>query len=218
MAAKPKAPSLETEFFRMLNRVVEPLVRAGVGSPRIVPGGLIVLEATGRKSGRKLRSPLVATRIGKHVIIATYRGDRSQWVRNLSAQPNVKYWLGGNERDARAFVMNQGKRFRVPKSLPSHMQRVVRFLAPYTKAGWAFAVLSPLKAKRSVRKTTCRDGCPTSASSPWRCCVARTTSRCERLPTVGSCQGPATRSTQPSSSNDRTHSTAALSPRSAASR
>jgi hypothetical protein len=39
--------------------------------------------------------------------------------------------------------MYQGKRFRVPKSLPAPLQKLVRILAPYTKTGWAFAVLSP---------------------------------------------------------------------------
>ena len=143
MATKPSLPSIETEFFRMLNRVVEPMVRAGFGSPRIVPSGLIVLEAEGRKSGRRIRSPLAATRIGSHVIVGTYRGDRSQWVKNLAAQPQTRYWLGGRVREARAFVIHEGKRFRVPKSLPPHMKAVVRFLAPYRRAGWAFAVLSP---------------------------------------------------------------------------
>jgi deazaflavin-dependent oxidoreductase (nitroreductase family) len=144
----PAPASLEVEFFRMLNRVVEPLVRSGVGSPRMVPGGLIVLEAEGRKSGRRIRSPLAATRIGSHVVIATFRGDRSQWVRNLVAQPRARYWLGGKPRDTRAFVMSAAKRFRVPKSLPPHMQAVARFLAPYTKAGWAFAILAPRKPSR----------------------------------------------------------------------
>ena len=139
---RPKR-NLEVEFFRMLNRVVEPVVRVGVGSPRIVPTGFIVLETIGRKSGKTRRSPLAATRLGKYVIVATYRGDGSQWVRNLAAQPRTRFWLGGKARDARAFVMHEGKRFRVPKSLPAGMQKVVRFLAPYTKAGWAFAVLSP---------------------------------------------------------------------------
>jgi len=143
MIDKTTRRSLEVEFFRMLNRIVEPVVRAGVGSPRMVPSGFIVLETVGRKTGKVRRSPLAATRLGKYVIVATFRGDRSQWVFNLAAQPRTKYWIGGKRRDARAFVMVEGKRFRIPKSLPTGMQKVVRFLAPYTKAGWAFAVLSP---------------------------------------------------------------------------
>jgi deazaflavin-dependent oxidoreductase (nitroreductase family) len=143
MADKTTRRSLEVEFFRMLNRIVEPVVRAGVGSPRMVPSGFIVLETVGRKTGKVRRSPLAATRLGEYVIVATFRGDRSQWVFNLAAQPRTKYWIGGKRRDARAFVMLEGKRFRIPKSLPTGMQKVVRFLAPYTKAGWAFAVLSP---------------------------------------------------------------------------
>lgn len=143
MSEKSKPPSLEVEFFRMLNRVVEPLVRVGVGSPRIVPSGFIVVETVGRKTGQTRRTPLAATRFGPFVLVATFRGRRSQWVHNLVARPNAAYWMRGKRRPARAFVMLEGKRFRVPKSLPSGMQRVVRFLAPYTRAGWAFAVLSP---------------------------------------------------------------------------
>jgi deazaflavin-dependent oxidoreductase (nitroreductase family) len=136
-------PSLEIELFRTLNRIVEPMVRAGIGSPRIVPTGLIVLETRGRKTGRLLRNPLAATRIGKHVIVGTFRGNRSQWVKNLAAQPRTRYWLAGRPREIRAYVMYEGKRIRVPKTLPAPLQHVVRFLAPYAKAGWAFAILSP---------------------------------------------------------------------------
>lgn len=127
----------------MLNRVVEPLVRAGVGSPRIAPSGFIVLESKGRKSGVLRRTPLAATRIGKHVVVGTFRAGRSEWIKNLGVQPRTQYWIAGKPQRATAFLMHDGKRFRVPKSLPKDMQRVVRFLAPYTKAGWAFAVLSP---------------------------------------------------------------------------
>ena len=77
--------SLEVEFFRMLNRVVEPVIRAGVGSPRIVPSGFIVLETVGRKTGTLRRSPLAATRLGRIVVVATFRGARMQWVRYLAA-------------------------------------------------------------------------------------------------------------------------------------
>ena len=127
----------------MLNRVVEPIVRAAIGSPSIVPSGLIVLETRGRKSGRLIRSPLAATRLGKYVVVGTFRASRSHWLRNLDAEPRTRYWLGGRVRNTRAFVMYEGKRLCVPKSLPVPMQTVVRLLAPYTKAGWAFAILSP---------------------------------------------------------------------------
>jgi len=135
--------SIEREFFRTLNRVVEPLIRAGLGSPRIVPGGLIVLETRGRVSGRLVRTPLAATRLGGYVLVATVRGKRSQWVLNLVADPKVRFWVGGQARDARAFVIHEGKRFRVPRSLPRPVRLVAEILAPYRKAGWAFAILSP---------------------------------------------------------------------------
>ena len=146
MSSETTAPrrSREVEFFRAFNRVVEPIVRAGVGSPCVAPGGFIVLETRGRKSGRLRRSPLAATRVGGHVLVATFRGDRSQWVRNLAAQPRTRFWLGGRERSAHAFVMYGGKRFRMPRTLPPPLQEVVRRLVPYTKSGWAFAVLSPV--------------------------------------------------------------------------
>jgi deazaflavin-dependent oxidoreductase (nitroreductase family) len=131
----------------MLNRVAEPLVRRGLGSPRLLPSGLIVVETVGRKSGRTFRTPLAATQFGSYVIVGTFRGERSNWVLNLAARPSTRFWLRGRARDAKAFVMHSEKRFRVPKSLPPHLQSVVRFLAPYTKAGWAFAVLSPRETK-----------------------------------------------------------------------
>ena len=151
--------SIEVEFFRALNRLVEPMVRAGIGSPRLAPGGLIVLETRGRKSGRLRRSPLAATRIGSHVLVGTFRGARSQWVRNLAAQPRTRFWLGGKARGTRAFVMHNGKRFRVPKALPRPLQAVVRRLAPYTKSGWAFAVLSPVPPK-AAQQQHAADGAP----------------------------------------------------------
>ncbi len=127
----------------MLNRVVEPAVRKGVGSPRFVPGGLIVLETTGHKSGAIRRTPLVATRFQGHVFISTGRGERSLWVKNLQKKPRIQYFLGGKPRQAKAFVMMPGKRYRRPKSLPATIGKITDFLAPYTKAGWAFAVLMP---------------------------------------------------------------------------
>jgi len=144
-----KRQTLEREFFRMLNRVVEPAVRKGVGSPRFVPGGLIVLETTGFKSGVQRRTPLVATRLNGYVFVSTFRGDRSFWLKNLQKKPQVTYYLAGKPRQARAYVVKEGKRYQRPKALPPVIGRITDLLAPYTRAGWAFAVLAPVKAKKS---------------------------------------------------------------------
>jgi deazaflavin-dependent oxidoreductase (nitroreductase family) len=149
--ARAALRSAEIGFFRALNRFVEPGVRAGIGSPRIVPSGFIVLETRGRKSGRLIRTPLAATRIQGHVLIGTFRGARSQWLRNLVATPATRYWLAGSPRAARAHVMQPGRRMRVPKSFPAAVRWWVRCVAPYTQAGWAFAVLAPAKSGARAR-------------------------------------------------------------------
>jgi len=134
---------LEREFFRRLNTVVEPAVRRGLGSPRILPGGLIVLETTGFKTGLKRSTPLLATRLGEYVFVSTFRADRSFWIRNLREHPRISYYLGGRKRAARAFVVMAGKQYRRPKSLPGPIGSITDILAGFTGSGWGFAVLMP---------------------------------------------------------------------------
>jgi deazaflavin-dependent oxidoreductase (nitroreductase family) len=134
------ACAVEAQFFRLLNRIVEPRVRAGWGSFRSVPGGLIVLETTGRKTGRRSRMPLAAVRMNGYTLVSTFRGDRSGWVRNLAAHPDCRYWVGGRPRRGRAFVISSARRSH---TIPSELRWLVPILLPYTYAGWAFAVLAP---------------------------------------------------------------------------
>ena len=133
----------ELEFFRMLNRLVEPHIRAGWGSPRLVPGGIVVLETKGRRTGRTHRVPLAAIRVQGHTVVSTFRGRRSQWVKNAAADSQVRYWLRGRAREARAFVIAPGCQLRGHDGLPPALRLLLPFLVPYTHAGWAFAVLSP---------------------------------------------------------------------------
>lgn len=142
---------IEIEFFRMLNRVIEPRIRAGFGSPCLTPGGFIVLETKGRKTGRRARTPLAATRIQDHVVVGTFRGGRSQWVKNLTAHPDTRFWLAGRPRRTRAFVLDSESRPRAPKDLPVALRWIVSFLRPYTRAGWVFAVLAPEKRTGKAR-------------------------------------------------------------------
>jgi len=127
----------------MLNRIVEPQIRAGFASPRLVPNGLVVVETTGRKSGRVSRTPLAATRILDHIVVGTFRGGRSHWVQNLAAHPETRFWLSGRPRAAKAFVLQAGDRAQTPRSFPVPLRWTADFLRPYTRAGWAFAILAP---------------------------------------------------------------------------
>jgi deazaflavin-dependent oxidoreductase (nitroreductase family) len=140
---------LERDFFRLLNAVVEPAVRRGLGSPRLLPAGLIVLETVGFKTGIQRRTPLAATRLGKYVFVSTFRADRSFWIRNLRKQPQVSFYQGGRRRAAEAFVVMPGKRYQRPKSLPPAIGRITDLLAPLTGSGWGFAVLMPPRGERN---------------------------------------------------------------------
>ncbi len=89
--------------FRALNRVAVPAVKAGLGSPLPIGLGLVVLETTGRVSGKPRQVPLVATRFGETIKVSTFR-EKSQWVKNLQAKPDASVWVAGRKRDATSTV------------------------------------------------------------------------------------------------------------------
>lgn len=95
--------SATREGFAALNRVVKPVVKAGLFSPLPIGAGLVVLETTGRKTGRKREVPLVAVRFGDRVNVSTVR-SRSLWAKNIEADENVSVWVGGRKREATGVV------------------------------------------------------------------------------------------------------------------
>lgn len=104
----PKPPNVlrcrvTREAFRALNRIVVPAVKAGLGSPLPIGAGLVVLETTGRASGLPRQVPLVAARFGSNLAVSTVR-SRSQWVKNLQADPKASVWVGGHKREGTATV------------------------------------------------------------------------------------------------------------------
>jgi len=137
---------LQNQFFSGLNQLAEPLIRAGLGNPPLwtTPWatGAIAVETRGRKTGRKIRIPVLAARIGEFVIFSTVRRN-SQWVKNLAANTEVRYWLAGVPREATAFVFTPDEKFPA-ENLPSNAACLAQFLQMHSRcSGISFALLTP---------------------------------------------------------------------------
>ena len=129
------------EIFNRINQVIEPVVRAGFGNPILWPTGAIVVETTGRKSGRKINLPVLATRIGDWVIFSTIRRD-AQWLKNLAANPNVRYWLAGQSHEAKALIVTPEQ--PIVKDAPPQATSLNYFLQYHSRLlGISFALLTP---------------------------------------------------------------------------
>lgn len=130
---------VEISLFSALNRLVEPGVQAGFGSLWILPVGLIVLETTGRKTGLPQRVPLLAAMIAGHVVVSTVRVQQSHWLRNALHDPEVRYWVRGQELQGRAIVVMPGR--EVSEVMDDDARCLVKSLSTATAFGGAFVIL-----------------------------------------------------------------------------
>jgi deazaflavin-dependent oxidoreductase (nitroreductase family) len=84
---------------RLLNPFVKAAARAGLPLP-----GLVLLETTGRKSGKPRRTPVGKALEGDTVwVLAEHR--RGGYVRNIEANPRVRVRIGRTWRDGTARVL-----------------------------------------------------------------------------------------------------------------
>ncbi|HYB42215.1 MAG TPA: nitroreductase/quinone reductase family protein [Candidatus Methylomirabilis sp.] len=134
----------EAAFFRAMNAVLEPAVRAGFGSPGLFPTGMIVLETIGTRSGQPSRVPVMASVLEGCVFVGTLRGARSQWMANLRRRGEARYWVAGRERRGRAIVFAPGAPLPRTDGLPPLARAAADgLLPPALLLGWMFAVISP---------------------------------------------------------------------------
>ena len=83
-------------------RVVNPLARPLAG---IAPWW-VLLETTGRRSGRAIRTPLARGPVdGDTTWVIAVHGRKTTWVKNLEAAAEIRIKIGGRWRTARASVM-----------------------------------------------------------------------------------------------------------------
>ena len=84
-------------------RIVNPLARPLAG---IAPWW-VLLETTGRRSGRAIRTPLARGPVdGDTTWLIAVHGRKTTWVKNLEVAPEVRIKLRGRWRAARASVMS----------------------------------------------------------------------------------------------------------------
>ena len=78
-----------------------------------------------------------------HLIVRTFRGERSNWFQNLRANPEVAYWSGGQKILAQAIVHAPGEECHTAGLPPGAAFGVAAAGMAVRMPGWRFAVLAP---------------------------------------------------------------------------
>jgi deazaflavin-dependent oxidoreductase (nitroreductase family) len=97
-----------TTFFQ--KRLANPLMR-------LVPIQTL-LETTGRKSGKARRTPLGGSLVGDEFWFVSEFGEKSQYVRNIKANPNVRVRLRGRWHTGVAHLLPDDDPHARLRSLP----------------------------------------------------------------------------------------------------
>ncbi|WP_151483219.1 nitroreductase/quinone reductase family protein [Streptomyces albicerus] len=98
-----------------------------VGNPvtKLLPFQTL-LETTGRKSGLPRRTPVGGRRIGQEFWIVSEYGEKSQYVRNIQADPSVRVRVKGRWHHGTAHLLHEDDARARLKSLPRMNSAAVR--------------------------------------------------------------------------------------------
>ncbi len=85
-----------------------------------------LLETTGRKSGQPRRTPLGGRRVGDQFWLVSEFGDKSQYVKNIQANPAVRVRLNGKWHKGVAHLLPDDDPHERLRSLPQFNSLGVR--------------------------------------------------------------------------------------------
>ncbi|MDJ0343452.1 nitroreductase family deazaflavin-dependent oxidoreductase [Streptomyces sp. H10-C2] len=77
-----------------------------------------LLETTGRKSGLPRRTPIGGSRIGREFWLVSEYGEKSQYVRNIQAHPQVRVRIKGQWHTGTAHLLPEDDARARLKTLP----------------------------------------------------------------------------------------------------
>jgi deazaflavin-dependent oxidoreductase (nitroreductase family) len=77
-----------------------------------------LLETTGRQSGQPRHTPLDGSRVGNQFWFVSEFGEKSQYVKNIKANPNVRVRLGGRWHTGTAHLLPDDDPHERLRSLP----------------------------------------------------------------------------------------------------
>ncbi|MGJ5755129.1 deazaflavin-dependent oxidoreductase (nitroreductase family) [Streptomyces puniciscabiei] len=85
-----------------------------------------LLETTGRASGLPRRTPVGGRRVGRSFWLVSEFGHRSQYVRNIQADPRVRVRIGGHWHTGTAHLLPDDDPVARLRSLPRFNSAAVR--------------------------------------------------------------------------------------------
>ncbi|MFF2326586.1 MULTISPECIES: nitroreductase/quinone reductase family protein [unclassified Streptomyces] len=87
-----------------------------------------LLETTGRASGLPRRTPVGGSRVGREFWLVSEFGERSQYLRNIRADPRVRVRIGGRWHTGTAHPLPEDDARARLRRLPRYNSAVVRAL------------------------------------------------------------------------------------------
>ncbi|NMB54041.1 MAG: nitroreductase family deazaflavin-dependent oxidoreductase [Leptolinea sp.] len=116
-------------FFRALNKRIVENYRRGIGPVNIT----LLLTTTGRKSGLPRITPVQYEEVDGLIYVGSARGQKSDWFKNILADPRVHVQIQKREFDAIAEAVTDTRRMAdfIQLRVQRHpiMLRLIMFLA-----------------------------------------------------------------------------------------